>query len=159
MTETLQSGWKSTTGLSEEAQIVAGQTTHVWFGNAEEFLPFTELDLTITKVADDHTVVEGQLVTYTLTWWNLMEEEDAYNYTIVDDYDERYITIVNANGGVVSGGKITWTFAGPLSKAMGQADAVLHRARHRRHARQDHEHRQHGRDRRRPGLQLHQQLR
>jgi len=120
ITETMQDGWKSTTGISEEAQIVAGQTTHVWFGNAEDFLRFTELDLAITKVADDHTVDEGQLVTYTLTWWNLMTEEDAIDYTIVDDYDERYLTIVNANGGTVAGGKITWTFAGPLSAAMGK---------------------------------------
>lgn len=119
VTETLQDGWKSTTGLTRDAVIVAGQTTHVWFGNVP-FAPFTELDLAITKLADDHTVDEGQLVTYTLTYWNLMTEEDAYNYTIVDDYDERYLTIVNANGGVVSGGKITWTFAGPLSAAMGK---------------------------------------
>jgi len=120
VTETLKDGWDSTTGLTRDAQIVAGQTTHVWFGNVEEYLPFTELDLAITKVADDHTVDEGQLVTYTLTYWNLMTEEDAYDYTIVDDYDERYLTIVNAGGGVVSGGKITWTFAGPLSYEMGK---------------------------------------
>ena len=119
VTETLQDGWECTTGLTRDVQIVAGQTTHVWFGN-KPFMTFKELDLAITKVADDHTVDEGQLVTYTLTYWNLMTEEDAYDYTIVDDYDERYLTIVNANGGVVSDGKITWKFAGPLSAAMGK---------------------------------------
>jgi hypothetical protein len=117
-TETLQDGWDNTTPLTQEIQIVAGETVHLWFGNVP-IAPFTELDLAITKVADDHTVEEGQLITYTLTYWNLMSEEDAYDYTIVDDYDERYITIVNANGGVVADGKITWTFKGPLSKAMG----------------------------------------
>lgn len=120
VTETPKEGWDCTTGLTREVQIVAGQTTHVWYGNAEDFLPFTELDLAITKVADDHTVNEGQLVTYTLTYWNLMSEEDAYDYTIVDDFDERYLAIVNAGGGTVSGGKITWEFAGPLSMAMGK---------------------------------------
>jgi uncharacterized RmlC-like cupin family protein len=117
-TETLKSGWKNTTPLTQSIEVEAGTVKHLWFGNVE-FMPFTELDLAILKVADDHTVDEGQVVTYTLTYWNLDDSEDAYDYTIVDDYDERYMTPVNTNGGVVSGGKITWTFAGPLSKAMG----------------------------------------
>lgn len=119
VTETLQDGWENTTDLKQSVEIVAGETAHVWFGNIPS-LAFTELDLAITKVADDHTVDEGQLVTYTLTYWNLSADEDAYDYTIVDDYDERYITIVDANGGTVSDGKITWNFAGPLTAAMGE---------------------------------------
>jgi len=118
VTETLQAGWENSTPLVQMVQVVANETTHVWFGNFEPTLPFTELDLAITKVADDHTVTEGQLVTYTLTYWN-NGDLPAENYTIVDDFDERYVTVVNANGGVVAGGKITWTLAGPLTKAMG----------------------------------------
>lgn len=117
--ETLKPGWKNTTSLTQRVVVIDDETVSVWFGNVE-FLTFTELDLAITKLADDHTVDEGQLVTYTLTYWNLMTEEDAYDYTIVDDYDERYITIVNANGGTVAGGKISWKFAGPLSYEMGK---------------------------------------
>lgn len=117
--ETLKPGWKNTTSLTQHVVVIDDQTVSVWFGNVD-FMPFTELDLAITKLADDHTVDEGQLVTYTLTYWNLMTEEDAYDYTIVDDYDERYISIVNANGGTVADGKISWRFAGPLSYEMGK---------------------------------------
>lgn len=117
--ETLKPGWKNTTSLTQHVVVIDDETVAAWFGNVE-FLTFTELDLAITKLADDHTVDEGQLVTYTLTYWNLMTEEDAYDYTIVDDYDERYMTIVNANGGTVADGKISWKFAGPLSYEMGK---------------------------------------
>ncbi|MGB4441196.1 MAG: SpaA isopeptide-forming pilin-related protein [Coriobacteriia bacterium] len=116
--ETLKSGWTNTTPLTQIAVVSDGETAELWFGNVEEFLPFTELDLAITKVADDHSVVEGQIVKYTLTYWN-NGDLAAENYTIVDDYDERYLSIVDASGGVVSGGKITWTLAGPLAKADG----------------------------------------
>ncbi|MHB1322943.1 MAG: hypothetical protein ACYCXZ_01175 [Coriobacteriia bacterium] len=119
VTETLEEGWISTTGLTQNVEVVAGQTAHVWFGNAEEFLPFTELDLAITKAVNVRTVQEGQLVTYTLTYWNL-GDLPASNYSIVDDYDERYMTVVNASGGTVSGGKITWIFPGPLTKEAGK---------------------------------------
>ena len=117
--ETLQSGWRNTTPLTQKAVVSDGETAELWFGNVEEFLPFTELDLAITKVADDHSVDEGQLVRYTLTYWN-NGDLAAENFTIVDDYDERYLSIVDAAGGVVAGGKITWTLAGPLAKADGK---------------------------------------
>jgi hypothetical protein len=114
VTETLQAGWVNTTPLTQVATVVDGETTELWFGNVEEFLPFTELDLAITKVADRDSAAPGALVTYTLTYWN-NGELAAEDYTIVDDFDERYVTVVDANGGVVSGGKITWTMAGPLA--------------------------------------------
>ena len=114
VTETLQDGWINTTPLTQVATVVDGETAELWFGNVELFLPFTELDLAITKVADRDSAAPGALVTYTLTYWN-NGELAAENYTIVDDFDERYVTVVDANGGVVSGGKITWTMAGPLA--------------------------------------------
>jgi len=113
--ETLQEGWENTSGLEEVAIVVVDETAQVYFGNIETPLPFTELDLAITKSASVHSAEAGDLVTYTLTWWNL-GDTPAEDYTIVDDYDERYVTIVNANGGTVTNGKITWTFAGPLAK-------------------------------------------
>jgi len=119
VTETLQSGWVNTTDLTQSATVVDGETAVLWFGNVEEFLPFTELDLAITKLADRDSAVPGALVTYTLTYWN-NGELAAENYMIVDDFDERYVTVVDANGGVVSGGKITWTMAGPLALEDGE---------------------------------------
>ncbi|MHB1450755.1 MAG: SdrD B-like domain-containing protein [Coriobacteriia bacterium] len=85
----------------------------------EPFLPFTEPDLAITKSVDKATAQPGQLLTYTLTYWNI-GEADAYDFTITDDFDQRYVTVVNAAGGVVSDGKIVWTLEGPLSEADGK---------------------------------------
>jgi uncharacterized repeat protein (TIGR01451 family) len=76
------------------------------------------MDLAIIKAANRATAKPGDLITYTLTYWN-NGELPATAFTIVDDFDERYVTVVDAGGGVVSGGKITWTLAGPLVKADG----------------------------------------
>jgi len=44
VTETLPSGWRSTTGVARSFIIAGGLTTHVLFGNVEEpALPFTEV--------------------------------------------------------------------------------------------------------------------
>jgi len=118
VTETLQDGWTNTTPLSQTVTVGENRTAHLWFGNIEEFLPFTELDLAITKSVDKATAEPGELLTYTLKYWN-NGETVATNFTIVDDYDERYVTVVDAAGGTVSGGKITWNLAGPLAKEDG----------------------------------------
>jgi hypothetical protein len=52
-------------------------------------------------------------VVYTLTYENV-GDGDASDITIVDDYDERYVTVTDAGGGSVSGGRITWNIAGPV---------------------------------------------
>jgi uncharacterized repeat protein (TIGR01451 family) len=114
VTETLQDGWVNSTPLSQDVTIIPGQTATLWFGNYEEFLPFTDIDLAITKVADRETADPEDVITYTLTYWNL-GETDAEDFTIVDDFDERYVTIVDSAGGTVSGGKITWALPGPLA--------------------------------------------
>lgn len=81
------------------------------FGNQPPALPLSFPDVAITKSPDDSTVTTGQVVTYTLNFWN-HGEAAADGFTIVDDYDERYVTVVDANGGVVdaSAGTITWAF-------------------------------------------------
>ncbi|MBN2840159.1 MAG: DUF11 domain-containing protein, partial [Coriobacteriia bacterium] len=119
VTETLQAGWKNTTDLAQTATVVDGQTAELWFGNIETFMPFTELDLAIEKAVSKATADPGDELTYTLTYWN-NGELAAEDYTIVDDYDERYLEVVDAAGGVVADGKITWTLAGPLSKEDGK---------------------------------------
>lgn len=115
--ETLQEGWDNTTALQQDVTISENETSDLWFGNVE-YLPYTELDLAITKKASTPSVGAGDVVTYTLTWWN-NGDLAATDYTIVDDFDERYVTIVDAAGGTVANGKITWHFAGPLSSEDG----------------------------------------
>ena len=119
VTETLQEGWTNTTPLAQVATVVEEPTAELWFGNVEEFLPFTELDLAITKSVNKATADPGELLTYTLTYWNTSDVV-AYDFTITDDYDQRYVTVVNAAGGTVADGKIVWTLAGPLDKADGK---------------------------------------
>ncbi len=112
-------GWEMTVGPEGTFVVVGEQpVTGLTFGNTEPFLPFTDIDLAITKVANVETAVPGATITYTLTYRNLGETE-ASDFTIVDDFDERYVTVTDAAGGVVSGGKITWSLAGPLAMADG----------------------------------------
>ena len=119
MTETLKTGWTNTTPLSQDVTVVDGQTVELWFGNIDTFVPFTELDLAITKTVDKTTAKPGELLTYTLTYWNTSDVV-AYDFTITDDFDQRYITVVNAAGGTVADGKIVWSLAGPLAQADGK---------------------------------------
>lgn len=79
------------------------------------FLPFTAPDLVIEKSVDKATADPGELVTFTLTYWNIGEGA-ALDYVITDDYDERYVEVVSAPDGTVdtSAGTITWEFPGPL---------------------------------------------
>jgi uncharacterized repeat protein (TIGR01451 family) len=82
------------------------------------FLPGDSPDLAIGKTADPTTARAGQTVTYTLRYRNL-GAGTATDFTIVDDYDERYVTVTDASGGHVAGGKISWTLPGPLTAADG----------------------------------------
>ncbi|MHB8966282.1 MAG: SdrD B-like domain-containing protein, partial [Coriobacteriia bacterium] len=107
-------GWTMTVGPEGTFELVGDQPiADLDFGNTEDFLPFTDIDLAITKVADVESVEPGDVVTYTLTYRNLGETE-AMDFTIEDDFDERYMTVVDSAGGTVAGGTITWTLAGPL---------------------------------------------
>jgi uncharacterized repeat protein (TIGR01451 family) len=117
--EETREGWDMTVGPEGTFVMVNDQPiTGLIFGNHEPFLPFTDIDLAITKAADVATAAPGATITYTLTYRNLGETE-ATNFTIVDDFDERYVTVLDAAGGVVADGKITWTLAGPLAMADG----------------------------------------
>ena len=73
-------------------------------------------DLAIDKKADKTEAEAGDTVKYTLTYENVSEEASAAaeDIKIVDDFDERYVTIVDAAGGVVEDGTITWEIDGPL---------------------------------------------
>ena len=71
-------------------------------------LPFTEFEF--EKSADVSTAEPGDLVTYTLSY-SLTDGSATWTdpIPVIDDYDERYMTPVDVDGGVVSDGKITWT--------------------------------------------------
>jgi uncharacterized repeat protein (TIGR01451 family) len=84
----------------------------------ETFVPFTPVDLAIEKIASGETFKPGDVITYTLRYQNL-GTKPASDFTIVDDFDERYVSVIDAAGGTVAGGKITWTLAGPLAMADG----------------------------------------
>jgi len=72
--------------------------------------PFTPGDMAITKSADATQADPGDLVKYTVTYWNT-GGDPIPEFTIVDDYDQRYATVVDAAGGTVNttNGTITWT--------------------------------------------------
>jgi uncharacterized repeat protein (TIGR01451 family) len=85
----------------------------------EVALPFTgSPDMSIDKSADHTTVDPGDTVTYTLTLDNV-GEEDAYDVVVTDDFDERYVTVIDAGGGTVGEGTIVWEIDGPLTPGEG----------------------------------------
>ncbi|PKQ10350.1 MAG: hypothetical protein CVT69_00120, partial [Actinobacteria bacterium HGW-Actinobacteria-9] len=122
--ETLPEGWIATTELPIEVIIVNGQDVTVHVGNMmDEGLPFTPPDLAIAKAAGVTNASPGELVTYVLTYRNV-SGSNATDFRIVDDFDERYLTIVDAGGGVVVDGTIVWDLAGPLAVSDGPQTLV-----------------------------------
>jgi uncharacterized repeat protein (TIGR01451 family) len=81
----------------------------------EPLLPFPP-DLSIEKTPNKEMAEPGETVTYTLVYRNLdlAPNSIATNFTITDDFDGRYMTVVDDAGGAVSGSTITWFFPGPL---------------------------------------------
>ncbi len=109
VTEVLQNGWQQTLMPEGTFEIVNGtEISTLDFGNRQLFP-----DLAIQKSVEPTLAVRGDTVAYTLVWENVGEYK-AENYTITDDFDERYMAVVDPAGGVVADGKITWAFAGPI---------------------------------------------
>ncbi|MDZ4180211.1 MAG: SdrD B-like domain-containing protein, partial [Coriobacteriia bacterium] len=82
-------GWTMTVGPEGDFEVMNGSAvTGLIFGNAEDGLPFTPLDLAIEKVAGVSEADPGDIVTYTITFRNLGPGV-AMNYTIVEDFDVR----------------------------------------------------------------------
>ncbi|MCG2806909.1 MAG: DUF11 domain-containing protein, partial [Coriobacteriia bacterium] len=93
--------------------------TATWTVVYEPIAPFPP-DMAIVKSVDKATADPGDLVTYTLTYTNTEDPLVAPNsvatdFTIVDDFDGRYSTVVNAGGGTQSGTELTWAVAGPVA--------------------------------------------
>ncbi len=81
-------------------------------------------DLTIKKSADRTTADPGDVITYTVVVKNI-GGEPATDYVVEDTFDQRYLVVVDAAGGTMSNGKITWNFAGPL--AFGQTQTITYK--------------------------------
>ncbi len=109
--EVQQPGWTMTAAPDDMSVVSGTVVTGADFGNQEEFLPFT--DTRLTKTADRSTAAPGDLVTYTLTYKNI-GGGTLESVTIVDDYDQRYMTPVDVSGATVADGKLTWTDSVPL---------------------------------------------
>jgi uncharacterized repeat protein (TIGR01451 family) len=124
--EVLPEGWFPTVELPIEILLAAGQPVTIYIGNAQEedTEPEPELpDLEILKSASVVTAAPGDVITYILTYRNI-GEGDAVDSVITDDFDERYVTVVNAAGGTVVDGTIVWNIPGPLSAADGDQTIV-----------------------------------
>ncbi|MFC1629659.1 DUF11 domain-containing protein [Patescibacteria group bacterium] len=83
------------------------------FGNWEGDLTFGRPDLWIGESAvtslDFGIGEEGETVTYTLTYIN-NGDADAHDVSIVDDFDENYLDIIDTGGGVLldNPGEVEW---------------------------------------------------
>lgn len=104
------------TGTDEWGHEVSD--SDVWSVIYEPLLPFPP-DMSIIKNVDKTTVQPGGLVTYTLTYKNMEDplvapNAIARNFTITDDFDGRYASVVDAGGATVSGSTLTWAVPGPV---------------------------------------------
>jgi uncharacterized repeat protein (TIGR01451 family) len=87
------------------------------FVDIDEFLGFP--DLGVEKSADRTKADPGDTITYTVVITNY-GSADAFNFVVEDTFDQRYLAVIDAPGGVVSNGKITWSIAGPLAPGASQ---------------------------------------
>ena len=93
------------------------------FVDIDEFLGFGP-DLYAKKSADKRTANPGDIITYTVELGNV-GGDPAFDYTVVDTFNARYLTVVDAAGGTVAGNRITWTFPGPL--AFGETQTIVYK--------------------------------
>ncbi|MFU8890107.1 MAG: hypothetical protein ACNA76_00415, partial [Anaerosomatales bacterium] len=98
------------TGTPPEGEPVTD--TDEAFVDIDEFLGFP--DLGVKKSADRTKADPGDTITYTVVITNYGSAA-ASDYVVEDTFDQRYLAVVDAAGGVVSNGQITWTFAEPLA--------------------------------------------
>lgn len=118
--EVLLEGWDNTYPAEGQYDIIVGSGTTesgLDFGNFEAFAPLTEIDAGIVKVVDPTSADPGDVLTYTLTYTMVKGSVAATEtFTVTDDYDERYLTPIDASGGAVADGMIVWTINGPLAE-------------------------------------------
>ncbi|MDD5779077.1 MAG: hypothetical protein PHU95_06485 [Candidatus Thermoplasmatota archaeon] len=64
--------------------------------------------LVVEKSDDPDPVEEGGVLTYTIRISNL-GNDNADNLTLIDDYNQTHLTVIDAHGGTDDGDTITWT--------------------------------------------------
>jgi PKD repeat protein len=110
--------WDWTTGATTQSITVSTSGTYgVTITDADGCTSYGEIEitviecagplLTITKSASPNPVQLGGTLTYIVTVTNT-GGANAAGVTIVDDYDQTVLTIVNAGGGIDDGDTITW---------------------------------------------------
>ncbi|MBS3956042.1 MAG: DUF11 domain-containing protein, partial [Clostridiales bacterium] len=109
------------TGVDELGNEVSDQD--VAFVDIDEFLGFPP-DLSVKKRGDMTLAKPGDTITYTLTVGN-EGGDPAYDYTVTDTFNAKYLTVVDAAGGAVAGNSITWEFDGPL--AFGETQTIVYK--------------------------------
>jgi len=121
LSEVLQTGWMQTAGpmvIGAGSFDVEDGTDHgpIDFGNTI-FAPFTDIE--IDKIADKVVADPGDIITYTIRYRAF--GDPATDIVIIDDFDERYVTVVSGQGLDVDAvaGTITWIDPDPLSEADG----------------------------------------
>jgi len=125
LAEDQQEGWTMTVGPIGTFEVVNGSAlVDKNFGNLEPFEPFT--DVSLTKSADKSVADPGDLVTYTLTYRNVGDSVVA-SVTVLDDYDQRYMTPVDVAGATASGGVLEWIDLVPLE--VGESRSITYTMR------------------------------
>ena len=108
--------------IDEYQHPVSDEDTHTIL--TEPPLLFTPPDMMLVKTADKTVADPGDIITYTLTWTNVGEGA-SQGFTIIDDFDDTYLTVVNAGGGTVSGDTITWELGPAAPGATGSVTYTL----------------------------------
>jgi hypothetical protein len=125
LAEVPQAGWTRTESPAGPIEVSDGTSiSGLDFGNWLPFITFEEPDLGIHKSVTPTIADPNEVLTYKLTYYN-DGKASATDFRIVDDFDERYVDVVDAAGGTVAGGKITWTLAGPL--APGASGTIIYK--------------------------------
>jgi uncharacterized repeat protein (TIGR01451 family) len=116
LAELAQDGWTRTLSPAGPFTVSNGDVlTGRDFGNWIPFLGFTDPDLGVLKTVDRTNALPGDELVYTIKYFNI-GEGSATNFVVTDTFDPSQLEVVDAAGGTVTSGKITWNIAGPLAK-------------------------------------------
>jgi len=112
-------GFCTATARTEQGESVSAQAEHLVDVAAVDSFP----DYALDKFALSASALPGAVVTFRLVYRNLEEDPPgAASVTIVDTFDARWLEIVDAAGGQVAPGRITWS---PTSLRPGESPRTI----------------------------------